>query len=252
MIQGLWQSAAGLQTQEYRQAIIANNLANVDTPGFKPDRITFHERLSAARAADGPRVRHPVLDNLPGGVFETPVYTDFSQSGFMATGGALDVAVAGKGFLVVQTPEGPRYTRDGSMLMDKDGALVHQATNRPMADARGRAIVLDRNSTESIHIDDTGRVMQGDEVVAELGLVDFADQSVLEKTGDNLLDAGGALPIEASGTLLQRNLESSGVDSVSSLVEMIEATRTYQMNATLLTLQDESLSRVVNDVGRIG
>ncbi len=252
MVHGLWQSAAGLQTQEYRQAILANNLANVDTPGFKADRITFQERLSAAHAEGSARVRHPVLDALPGGLFESPVYTDYSQASLETSQGPLDVAFTGDGFLTVRTAEGPRYTRDGRMVLDRNGTLLHAASGAPIADDRGRPIYLDRAALDKVKIDGEGRIQQGELTVGQLALVDFADRNQLEKSGQNLLDAGDMKPTPATGTVQQYAIEASGVDPVASLVEMIEATRVYQMNANLLTMQDESLGRLINDVGRIG
>lgn len=252
MVHGLWQSAAGLQTQEYRQAILANNLANVDTPGFKPDRITFQERLAAAHGDSSMKLRHPVLDALPGGLFESPVYTDYSQASLETSQGPLDVAVTGDGFLAVRTAEGPRYTRDGRMVLDRNGTLLHAASGAPIADERGRPIYLDRTAIDNVKIDGEGNIHQGDLVVGQLALVDFADRGQLQKTGQNLLDAGGMRPNPAKGAVQQYTIEASGVDPVTSLVEMIEATRIYQMNASLLTMQDESLGRAVNEVGRIG
>lgn len=252
MVYGLWQSAAGMQVQEFRQAVVSNNLANVDTPGFKQDRITFQERLSASVASGLPRTRHHVLDALPGGVFESPVYTDFSQSNLQTAQGPLDVAIEGDGFLVVRTPQGNRYTRDGRMTLDTGGRLLHQAGGAPVMDAKGRPIILDVNALDRVKIDPQGHVFQGELLVGELALVDFHDREALVKEGANLWSAGTQRPQPAGGALRQNAIESSGVDPVSSLVEMIEATRVYQMNANLLTLQDESLSRVVNDVGRIG
>lgn len=252
MVYGLYQSAAGLQTQEYRQAIIANNLANVDTPGFKPDRITFQERLAESLVNGTPRTRHPVLDALPGGLFESPVYTDYAQSGFETDAGPLDVALAGNGFLTLKTDEGRRYTRDGRMVIDRDGTLRHAATGSPLLDDQGRTIQLERTALDKVQIDDLGRIRQGEALVAELAIVDFKDKSALVKTGGNLIDANGQKPIASTAAVMQNTVETSGVDSVTSLVEMIEATRQYQLNANLLTLQDESLGRAVNDVGRIG
>jgi len=252
MVYGLYQSAAGLQTQEYRQAILANNLANVDTPGFKPDRITFQERLAASLVEGNARTRHPVLDSLPGGLFETPVYTDYSQSSFDTTGGPLDVALEGDGFLTLKTDEGRRYTRDGRLIVDREGTLLHASSGAPILDEQGRTIQLDRASLSKVRIDDSGRIQQGETVIAKLGIVDFADKTALQKTGGNLIDANGQKPIGSKAAVLQNAVESSGVDPITSLVEMIESTRAYQLNANLLTLQDESLGRVVNDVGRIG
>lgn len=252
MVYGLWQSAAGLQTQEYRQAIIANNLANVDTPGFKPDRITFQERLSAARIDASPRTQHPVLDKLPGGLFESPVYTDFRQGTMATSQGPLDVAINGEGFLKVKTAEGARYTRDGRMIVDREGTLLHAATGSPVVDDRGRPITIDESDLSKVKINSRGQVYQGDALAGQLAFVDFADKQQLKKKGDNLFDAEGQKPTKADGSVTQYAYETSGVDPVASLVEMIESTRIYEMNANILTMQDESLGRAVSEVGRIG
>lgn len=252
MVYGLYQSAAGLQTQEYRQAIIANNLANVDTPGFKPDRISFQERLAESLVTANPRTRHPVLDALPGGLFETPVYTDYSQSSFDTDAGPLDVALEGSGFFTLETSEGRRYTRDGRLVVDKEGTLVQAASGAPILDEQGRSLQIDRTNREKIRINSAGRIQQGEAIVGKIAVVDFKDKSALQKTGGNLIDADGQKPIGSNAAVHQNTIESSGVDPITSLVEMIESSRTYQLNANLLTLQDESLGRVVNDVGRIG
>jgi flagellar basal body rod protein FlgG len=251
MVYGLWQSAAGLQAQEYRQAIITNNLANADTPGFKADRIAFQERLNAATAGGDLRARLPALDSMTGGLFETPVYTDFSQGSVIPSNDPLEVAVDGKGLLMVGTKDGVRYTRDGRMLMNKDGGLVHAASGAAMLDAEGQPMVLDRAAAEPVRIDSTGQVRQGDRLVGRLGLVDFADQRRLEKVGENLYAAEGVRPVEAQGRVRQFAYEASGVDPVTSLVEMIAATRVYEANARLISLQDESLGRAVTELGRI-
>jgi flagellar hook-basal body protein len=176
MVYGLWQSAAGLQAQDYRQAIIANNLANVDTPGFKPDRISFAERMSAAKSGAPRPTRHPVLDALPGGLFETPVHTDYSQASIETTSSPLDVAIEGSGFLTVQTPDGPRYTRDGRLTLNRDGELRHASSGFPVVDGDGKSIVLDASQPRLIKIDEQGQVKQG-ERAGRLGAVDFADRS---------------------------------------------------------------------------
>jgi flagellar basal-body rod protein FlgG len=254
MIYGLWQSAAGLQAQQYRQALITNNLANAETPGFKPDRIAFHERLNASMIESAPRSSHPVLDAMTGGLFETSVHTDFSfnDASLIPSNNRLDVAIQGDGFLMVQTPDGPRYTRDGRMILDQDGTLRHAASGALITDARGQPIDLDPASGEKIKIDELGNVKQGASVVGQLGLVDFADRQQLEKVGQNLYAADQARPVSADGRFRQFHYEASGVDPVKSLVEMIATARAFEINARLIALQDETLGRVVNDVGRIG
>ncbi len=188
---------------------------------------------------------------MPGGLFETPVHTDFSQALIELSTSPLDVAVDGDGFLTVQTPDGPRYTRDGRMTLNRDGELRHASSGYPVVDAEGKPILLDSTQTSRIKIDELGRVKQGERDAGRLAIVDFADRSGLEKTGQNLFAADRARPITASGTVRQFATEGSGADPVTSLVEMIDATRAYQLNATMLTLQDESLGRLVNELGRI-
>jgi len=252
MIYGLWQSAAGLQAQEYRQAIIANNLANAETPGFKADRIAFQERLNAASARSDLSARHPALEAMTGGVFETPVYTDFSQGGLIPSNSSLDVAVDGSGFLTVQSRDGLRYTRDGRLMVDSTGRLVHAATGDAVLGADGQPIVLEPGSTEPIHIDETGQVRQGRQGAGQLALVDFADHQQLQKVGGNVYAAdAGAQRVEAHGLIKQSAYEASGVEPITTLVEMIETTRAYEANARLISLQDESLGRAVSELGRV-
>lgn len=254
MIYGLWQSAAGLQAQQYRQAIIANNLANAKTPGFKADRVAFQERLNASMTKGTPSTRHPVLDTMTGGLFETEVYTDFrpNNSNLIASNSALDVAIQGGGFLTVQTPDGPRYTRDGRLIVDRNGTLLHVASGGTVLDAQGQPIILDPTSRGKIKIDESGNVKQGDNVAGRLALVDFADRQQLEKTGQDVFAADGVRLIEADGRIKQFYYEGSSVEPVQTLVEMIAATRAYEINARMITMQDDTLGRAVNDVGRIG
>jgi flagellar basal-body rod protein FlgF len=252
MVYGLWQSAAGLQVQEYRQAIISNNLANADTPGFKADRIAFQERLNAATAHGDMRSRNPVLDRMTGGLFATPVYTDFAQGNFVPSNNALDVAVDGDGFFTVQTKDGPRYTRDGRFSKNTEGVLVHLASGGAMLGTDGFPITLDPVSQAPIKIDEGGRVSQGDRMAGRMALVDFADRKQIEKTGQNLFSANGQQRIDGTGRVRQSMYEASSVEPVNTLVDMISTARAYEANAKLISLQDESLGRVVNDLGRVG
>lgn len=250
MVYGLWQSAAGLQAQQYRQAVITNNLANASTPGFKSDRIAFQERLSAARGGGTQGPGHATLDALTGGLFATPVYTDFSPSSINPSPNPLDVAIDGDGFLAVRGPDGTRYTRDARLYRAEDGALIHAASGESVLDKAGNPIVLD--SDAAVEIDQRGRLSQGGSVVAQLELVDFRDREQLVKVGKNLFSGDGARRINAEGRIRQFATEASGVEPTSALVEMIAAARAYEMNASMLSMQNESLGRAVNEVGRIG
>jgi flagellar basal-body rod protein FlgF len=252
MVYGLWQSAAGLQVQECRQAIISNNLANADTPGFKADRLAFQERLNAATANGDMRSRNPVLDRMTGGLFATSAYTDFRQGNFVPSNNPLDAAIDGDGFFTVQTKDGPQYTRDGRFSKNAEGTLVHLASGGAALGSDGLPITLDPASKKAVQIDDTGLVRQGDRVAGRLALVDFADRKQIEKTGQNLFSANGQQRIDGTGRVKQSVYEASSVEPVSALVDMISTARAYEANAKMISLQDESLGRVVNDLGRVG
>lgn len=252
MVYGLYLSADGLLAQQYRQDVIANNLANVDTPGFKADRVAFAERLNGSMLRLSLSTQLPTLDASTGGLFGTPAYTDYAQGSIIPSDNPFDLAILDHGFLTVQTPEGDRYTRDGRLLADKDGTLRHIASGGAVLDVRGRPIAIDPSAKGLVKIDELGRVSQGDTIIGRLGLVDFEDRQALEKAGQNLYDAQGARQIVATGQIKQGAYEASGVEPATALVDMISAARAYEMNVSLISMQDETLGRAVNEVGRIG
>jgi flagellar basal-body rod protein FlgF len=162
------------------------------------------------------------------------------------------LAVVGDGFLSVQTKDGVRYTRDGRLIMNVDGTLVHASSGNPVLSADGQSIVLDTASQAPIKIDEAGQVLQGERPAGRLALVDFADRRQIEKVGQNLYSADGQKPIESRGNIRQSAYEASSVEPASVLVDLISASRAYEANARLISLQDESLGRVVNELGRVG
>ena len=251
MVYGLWQSAAGLRTQDYRQSVIANNLANVDTPGFKPDSVSFAERLSEARRLGGAGPRNGLLDVLTGGVVETEPYTSFREGPINPTGGTLDVAIQGEGFLAVKTPDGVRYTRDGRLTKNAAGVLVHAASGGAVLDDQGREITLDNASREKIKIDDRGLIRQGQSDVGRISVVDFDDKRSLKKSGQNLFESDAPARPSTVASVRQGAIEGSAVDPMTTMVDMIAASRAYELNANLISLQDQSLGRAVNDIGRV-
>ena len=248
MIYGLWLSAAGLQANSHRQAVLANNLANAETTGFKQDLVVFRQRVvESQEAGGGLGLVHPVLDGLTGGTWAGPTYTDFGQGTVAPTGDPLDVAIVGKGFLSVETNGGVYYTRDGSLSMGADGGLVTVRGERVLDDA-GAAIAVPPGS--AVRIDEAGQVWADGAVVGRLGLVDFSDSDRLVKVGQNLFDGRFAERAAFGGRLQPGALEQSTVEPVELLARYIEASRAYEMNAELITLQDELLGRAVNDIGR--
>jgi len=250
MIYGLWQSASGLRTQDFKQTVIANNMANLDTPGFKADTVAFAERLSEAKRRGGFN-SDPVLKNMTGGVVETEVFTNFKPGPLSQSGNPLDLAIVDNGFLTVGTPDGPRYTRDGRMTKTASGTLIQAATGFPVLSDQGREVAVDGTSRDPIKINQQGQIRQGQAELGRIGLVDFADRRALHKTGHNLYESDAEPIPQPNASVQQGVIEGSSVDPVTTLVDMIAASRAYELNANLITLQDQSLGRVVNDVGRV-
>jgi flagellar basal-body rod protein FlgF len=255
MTYGLWLSAGGMQVNEYRQSVMANNLANTDTVGFKRDLAVIHERRPqrGTNPADA-RYSNPLLDPLSGGAWTRPTFTSFGQGGLTETGRALDVALEGDGFLVAGDGTDRRYTRDGRMTLDPDGMLRLAAGEGRFAvlDAAGVPIVLDRALGEP-SIGRDGSIRQNNQTVAQLGLVDFADRTALRKSGHSLFEQVGETKIQpARVDVLGGYVESSTADAMRGLVDMIEVSRAYELNARMVTLQDTTLGAAVTRVGRIG
>lgn len=250
---GLWLSAAGMKVQDHRQSLIANNMANAETTGFKKDLAVIRQREVASReVAGGMKLRHPVLEGLPGGVHVRPTYKSFAQGGIEQTGRPLDVAINGEGFLSVASDNATRYTRDGEFAVSAGGELVlaSGAGRWKVLDDRGNTISLDPEApAPQIYSD--GTIRQGADVVAKLGLFTTDQKQSLRKVGENLFDAGELDMVPVEGRFDAGARERSNVAVMPELVNMIEASRAYQLNANLLRMQDELTGRVIQSVGRV-
>jgi len=252
MVYGIYQSAAGMIVNQYRQSVLANNLANLDTVGFKHDLSVVRERRVETREdCLSCSLSDRVLDRMTGGSLVAPTVTTFEQGAIQVTGGALDVAIDGSGFFAVKDGSNTRYTRDGRFTVDGNGALV-TAGGRPVLDEQGQPIDIPEEARARLQIDANGSVRSGEEELGRIGLVDFADRARLCKVGSNLFDAAGTQAETVTPRFRTNSIESSTVDPTKAMVAMIEVSRAYEMNANLVGLADTTLGRAVNDIARIG
>lgn len=256
MTHGLWLSAGGLQMNEYRQALAANNMANVDTVGFKRDLALVHERR--VEALDNPAAApfsNARLDALSGGLGVKPTYTSFEQGALEQTGRDLDAALDGEGFFTVSDGAQVKYTRDGRFATNDANELVLVAGGgrHRLLDANGGSIVLGDAAQGPVRIGEDGTLFQGTAALAKLGVVTFDDTTSLRKSGEGLYEnVGGAAELPSAARVKGQYVERSTVDPVMALTSMIEVSRAYELNARMITLQDETLGYAVNRVGRIG
>jgi flagellar basal-body rod protein FlgF len=221
--------------------IIANNIANVNTTGFKADGAVFQEILMPVARAD----QFLPPDRRFSYVQDRASWHDFSQGPVQQTGNPLDVAVDGDAFLVVQTPRGERYTRNGALQINAAGELVTSAGDRVLGDAG--AITFQPGDTEiSISKDGTISVREGtnstvDAVRGRIRLASFAQPQILQKDGSSTFAApAGVLPQTVQNpSVVQGVLEKSNVRAVIEMTRMIEVTRTYTQVATLMQQHGE-------------
>lgn len=249
-------AATGMSAQQTRVEVISNNLANMNTTGYNARRAEFADlhyqqvtRAGSIAASDGTLVPAGVQIGL--GVRPTAVTMNVAQGSLSATGGNLDVAVEGKGYLEVTLPSGQSaYTRDGALKRTGDGQLVT---------SDGFPIVPDitiPEDTQSISINPEGEVYAffGDrvepELLGQLTLAGFTNEKGLEAIGSNLFtETGASGPAlvglageNGLGGFRQGYLESSSVDAVKEVTDLIEAQRGYELNAKVITAADQMLS----------
>jgi flagellar basal-body rod protein FlgF/flagellar basal-body rod protein FlgG len=245
---GLYLSAEGAQAQAQRLEVIANNLANVETPGFKRDVPTFQARFSEAIQQGLEPAGSRSLNDVGGGVKLVETQTDFSRTTLRQTEAATDFAVNGDGFFQVRGRQGELLlTRAGNFTLDARGRLVTQIDNLPVLDVGGSEIALD--GSQPFEVRAGGRIVQNGNETA-LGLASVASMGDLVKTGNNCfrsLGPVGQVPAEQRD-IRQGYLEQSGVNPTREMMAMIESTRAFEANTRLIQNQDTMISGLINRV----
>ena len=249
---GLWLAAAGMKVNDHRQTILANNLANANTTGFKHDlAVVMQRRVESQESPAGPDAVHPVLEGLPGGVNVRPPYYNFAAGRIEHTGRPLDVAIRGDGFFMVSDGTLTRYTRDGEFTRNRDGELALAAGNGrwKVLSEDGAPIILGETGGK-LSVGADGTVREGQAFVAKLAVVN-GDHESLRKAGENLFEATGARMEPVEPQLVSEAREGSNFDVMQGLASMIESARAYELNATMIRLHDQMTGLAVSRVGRI-
>jgi flagellar basal-body rod protein FlgF len=224
---------------ERQMDVVANNVANVNTNGFKADKSLFEEYLRTGAHEDN----FVGNDRAVSYVLDRGTFKDFTQGPTEQTKNPLDLAIDGGGFLVVQTAAGERYTRDGGLQINNQGQLV-TAAGDPVIGGSGPIVFQPTDHDISIAADGNITVLEGlnriDSVRGKLRLVSFADAQKLLKDGSNLYSAGTATAQpDTASRVRQGFVEKSNVNSVTEMSRMIEVTRTYTQIANLLQQQSD-------------
>jgi flagellar basal-body rod protein FlgG len=257
----LWTAKTGLDAQQTRMQVISNNLANTNTTGFKRDRAVFQDliyqnvRQSGAQSSQDTQL--PSGLSVGTGVRVMSTEKLFTQGNLSQTGDPLDIAVQGRGFFEVLTPDGTlAYTRDGSFQVDAQGQVVNasgfvlQPGITVPANAATVTIGIDGTVTAAI----TGS--SAPVALGTIGLSDFVNQAGLQALGGNLYaeTAASGAPLQGNantngmGSLIQGSVETSNVNVVEELVSMIETQRAYEISSKAISTTDGMLQYVNNNL----
>ncbi len=256
MIRGLYTSISGLITLQNEQEVITNNIANVNNTGYKKRELTkqsFEDvMISNRQKLLGDKYVKNNIGNLNLGVKVGDVETTFTQGSFKATDNSTDFAIDGRGFFVAQNGDKEVYTRDGNFKINQQGYLI---TN-------DGAQVLGTNNTtgakEPIYIGDAKFSVDGENNIDienvgathKLLTADFDNYNSLEPLGDNYITLDNPI-YNATVNVRQNVIESSNVDSSSELVKLMEVKRQFETNQKFVKMQDETLQKAANELGRV-
>jgi len=243
-------SAEGAAAQAQRLEVIANNLANVDTAGFKQDVATFQARYAEAIQQGQAQAGDRSMNDIGGGVKIIDVQTDQSVGELKRTGNDLDLAITGKGFFHVRGDDGQQYlTRAGNFALDTESRLVTQNGHRPILDQSGSEIVLSADVPWSISPD--GFISRGGGIAA-IGMSQPESLDDMIKVGNNMYQPLGTVrPLAlAERNVRQGYLEMSGANPVRQMMAMIETTRAFEANTRMIQNQDTMLGSLISRVLR--
>ena len=255
MIRGWYTGASGMNAQQNRLDAISNNLANVDTAGYKRDIVvskSFPELLIRRTNADGvyeipngmgSADAAPVIGKLGLGVETNESYIDFTQGSFKLTNTSTDIALSGKGFYTIETPNGERYTRNGDFFIGKEG-ILETKDGYPVLGENG----IIKLENDRFMVNQDGVILSEDgEEIDRFKIVRFDNERYLQKMGESLYStndiAGPAHIAEGNErpVFIQNYSETSNVNVVNEMVQMIEVNRAYEANQKTITSEDSMM-----------
>lgn len=266
MVKGLYTAYTGMRNEMKRLDVLANNLANADTNGYKKEGTTSHsfESELAVRIKDSSSYGlNKNVGNITYGVRLGETYTDWQSGSLKVTDNYSDLALSGNGFFAVAFTDknentSVKYTRDGAFTVDtngylvtKDGDHVLNATGAMNSDADERNwIRIDPNSDFTVN--SLGYLIQNGNIVGTIGVVDIDNYDYIVKYGENLYDLADGGNVIASNAQVQEGvIESSNVQVVSEMVNMITIQRAYEAGQKVITSIDGTLDKAVNQVGKV-
>ena len=236
-------AAGSLKARAYQLDLVANNLANCATVGYKPEK-SFYAVYNKAKQ-DGRGL--PLTPYVDDGTVLAQSGVDFAQGTLRNTGRKLDLAIQGNAFFAVQTPQGVRITRDGRLQLGNDGQL-QALDGSPLLGKNGRPLQVDPAAGQVSVLAD-GTVQQGETTVGQLDLKAYAKPSRLQRSGGNRFDPAGAQEAPVAGTVTQGAVEDSSVDLPSCLIDMIRLNRLFETSMKVAsTITNDMDAKSISDI----
>lgn len=247
MVRGIYTAASGMVAESQRTDAIANNMANVDTTGYKRDITITKDFGSMMIKQVGAGSNQSDIGSMGYGSVVDEIATIHDPGQILPTGNPLDLAISGNGYFTVQTANGLRYTRNGSFYRSAQGDLV-TATGDKVMGTNGPV----RLNGSKISIGSDGIVKVDGVQTSQLQLAEFAnDKAALSKEGSSLyVSTGAQQPTKATGSVEQGSLERSNVNVVTEMVNLIAGYRAYEINGKVVQAHDSLLDKAVNQVGK--
>ena len=254
----LYIAASAALDHQRRLEVITNNLANVNTDGFKADGLAFRLDTGNRDQADGttqeaaaikPNQAIPQYNDYMPATMKLTGYTDFSDGPARQTGNPLDVALEGRGFFSVRTPGGVNYTRQGSFALNQEGALV-TSDGYPVMGEGGELVI----EGENVAIDEEGYVSVDGNEVGRLRIVTFTNLNGLVKVGSSLFkpSSPNTVPQSAENTIVKQGyVESSNVNAIRMMTDMIAEMRMVEAYQKMIRTADTANTKAINELGRI-
>ncbi len=252
MFRGLYLGASGMLAAQHLNDVVADNLANVNTPGYKKDigtAKTFSQELMLRLEGGEPGTtanNSAPIGLVDLGVVIDRVTTGFSAGSLVSTHNSTDLALAGQGFFSVSTPEGVKYTRSGNFQLDGAGNLVTSQGYKVMG-TQGPVSGL---TSDNFAVSSDGTITQNGQAINRLAIVDFPT-GALRKGGDNLFTSQ-SIPLAGKNyNVKQKFLEQSNVDVAQEMGAMMTALRSYEANQKVIQTLDNNMEKAANEIGKL-
>ena len=256
MIKGLYTAASGMMVQMARQDAIANNLANVNTSGYKkhvavsrafPEMLMSRLGESTENARGETKAQPPeFIGRLGTGACMDEVYTDFTAGNIKKTDNSSDIALSGPGFFAVETADGERFTRCGEFKINSDGMLT-TSEGYPVLDNFDNYIFIEDEFT----VDRLGNIIVNGEEIARLKIINFENLQAMERLGDSLLNSNEEYMEIENPDVLQGYVEESNVNAVKEMVTLISVVRAYEAMQKAVQAVDETTQVALDKVGSV-